>query len=174
MTIEKEEESPPEHPECDISTIQADADCEIASRKQELQAKPTAMVQDETTAEVQEGVPDENTAEVLEDVPEEVTAEVQSEVQESTTAEIPEGTTVAVSTETVLLPDLAQKCDKIPEDLPVTEGQELEQEQSNPFDQCNPPDKARKVMEANHSSVDILTNKTTKMVTYLLLLHYLS
>ena len=119
------------------------------------------MVQDETTAEVQENVTDENTAEVQEDVPEKVTVEVQSEVQESTTTEIPEGITVAVSTETVLVPDLPQKCDEIPEDLPLTEGQEPEQEQSIPFDQCSLPDKARKVMEANQSSVeDILTNKT--------------
>ena len=120
-------------------------------------------MQDETTAEVKEDVPDENTAEVQEDVPEEVTAEVQSEVQERTTAEVPEGTTVAVSTEAVLVPDLPHKCDEVPENLPLTKGQEPEEEQSIPFDQCSPPEKARKVMTAGQCSVDkILNDKTDK------------
>ena len=155
VTIEKEEESPPEHLECDISTIQTDADCEIGSGEQKLQAKPTAMVQDETTAEVQEDVPDENTAEVQEDVPEEVTAEVQSEVQESTTAEIPEGTTVAVSTETVLVPDLPQKCF-------LTSVAHLI--------------KHAKLWKPTRVVLKIYsqTRPTTKMVTDLLLLHYFS
>ena len=103
-------------------------------------------MQEEITAEVQEDVQEETTSDEQEEVQEETTPEVQSEVAE--------GITVTVSTETVLVADLPQKCDGIPEDLTPTEGQEPVQEQSIPFDQCCSPEKASNFMAATQCSVE--------------------